>query len=108
MLGELIVAGLTRNGGVLSALTLNVSNVSVDAKAAGRIPEGNFVAVTIRGSGDWGPETTWTPSSEPGPPLESVQAAAAAADAQYLYSRILTDDAGSVTVLMPARRPVDE
>ncbi len=33
MLGELIVAGLARNGGVLAALTLNVSDAVVGARS---------------------------------------------------------------------------
>jgi hypothetical protein len=58
MLGELIVVGLLRNGNVLGELTLNVSNVVVEPASAGPMPAGAFVAVTIRGRGDWSPETT--------------------------------------------------
>ena len=51
MLGELIVVGLLRNGNVLAELTLNVSNVVIEPAAAGPMPAGVFVAVTIRGRG---------------------------------------------------------
>jgi len=101
MLGELIVVGLLRNGDVLGELTLNVSNVVVEPASAGLMPAGAFVAVTIRGRGDWSPETTWPVSATAGSGLESTQAAAQAAGAVYLYSRVLGDDDGSVTVLLP-------
>jgi hypothetical protein len=101
MLREMISAGLVRNNGLLGELTLNVSNVTVERDAAGWIPEGEFVAVTIRGKGDWAPETTWTRSEEADSILESVQLAAAAAGASCLYSRVLDGGEGSVTVLLP-------
>jgi hypothetical protein len=101
MLGELIVVGLLRNGNVLGELTLNVSNVVVEPASAGPMPAGAFVAVTIRGRGDWSPETTWPASATTGSGLESAQAAAHVAGAVYLYSRVLGDDDGSVTVLLP-------
>ncbi len=100
MLGELIVVGLLRNGNVLAELTLNVSNVVIEPAAAGPMPAGVFVAVTIRGRGDWSPEATWAPTTSSAE-LESAQAAAQAAGAVYLYSRVLGDDEGSVTVLLP-------
>jgi hypothetical protein len=55
-LGEMIAAGLVRNGQELSEITLNVSNVTVEPEAAGPMPAGDFVAVTIRSRGDWSPE----------------------------------------------------
>jgi len=100
MLGELIVVGL-RNGHELGELTLNVSNVVVEPASAGPMPAGTFVAVTIRGRGDWSPETTWPASATTGSRVESALAAAQAAGAVYLYSRVLGDDDGSVTVLLP-------
>ena len=94
MLGEMIAAALVQNGGVLATLTLNVSNVVVEAEASGPIPEGEFVAVTIRGGGAW----------ENDGALPDVEQAAAAAGSAYVYSRALGDDEGSVTVLMPVDR----
>jgi hypothetical protein len=93
MLGEMIATGLVRNGGILEELTLNVSNVVVEAEAADPFPEGKFVAVTIRGSGAWGSDRS----------LEAVQQGATAAGSSYLYSRMLSEDEGSVTVLMPVQ-----
>ncbi len=101
MLGELIVVGLLRNGNVLGELTLNVSNVVVEPPAAGPMPAGVFVAITIRGRGDWSPETTWPTPTTSSAELESAKTAARAAGAVYLYSRVLGDDEGSITVLLP-------
>ena len=101
MLGELIVVGLGRNGNVLGELTLNVANVTVEPAAGGSIPKGDFVAVTIRGQGDWAPETTWTAPADVDEILESVKRAAQVAGAAQLYSRVLGPDEGSVTVLLP-------
>jgi hypothetical protein len=108
MLGELIVVGLLRNGGILGELTLNVSNVVVEPAAAGALPSGEFVAVTIRGQGDWKPETSWTAPARPGAVLRSAQEAAAKAGALHLYSRVLGDDEGSVTVLLPRQDQPDD
>ena len=98
LLGELIAAGLVRNGRQLGALTLNVANVTVPPEAADPIPAGDFVAVTIRGAGDWVPEATWPGDGAFVSP--ELPAAAAAAGAAYGYSRVLTDG-GSVTMLLP-------
>jgi hypothetical protein len=95
MLGELIAVALARNGGVLEAVTLNVSNVVVEPDAAGPLPIGQHVAVTVSGDGDWNPETTW-----PALVSDAVASAAAAADAVGGYSRALPES-GSVTVLFP-------
>jgi hypothetical protein len=102
-LGEMIAAGLVRNGHVLSEITLNVSNVTVEPTAAGPMPAGDFVAVTIKSRGDWGPETTWEPSAKLSGAFVSrdLEAALAAADAAWAYTRKLGSNAGSVTVLYP-------
>jgi hypothetical protein len=99
LLGELIAAGLVRNGQDLGGLTLNVANVTVPAEAADPIPAGDFVAVTIRGAGDWSPEASW-PRGD-GFVSADLPGAAAAAGAAYGYSRVLADGGGSVTVLVP-------
>jgi hypothetical protein len=100
LLGEMIAAALVRNGGDLSEITLNVSNVTVEPEAAGSIPEGEFVALTIRSSGDWQPEVTWLPRTAGELPLVNteIEAAAVAGRAAYGYSRVLPGGAGSVTV----------
>jgi hypothetical protein len=92
LLGEMISAALVRNGGALGEVTLNVSNVVVEAEAAGLLPEGAHVAVTIAGAGDW-PESVW-----PRLVNDEIAAAAASAGAVSGYSRAL-GDSGSVTVL---------
>jgi hypothetical protein len=99
LLGELIAAGLVRNGQDLGGLTLNVANVTVPAEAADPIPAGDFVAVTIRGAGDWSPEASW-PRDERFVSTD-LPGAAAAAGAAYGYSRAFDDRSGSVTVLVP-------
>ena len=50
LLGELIALGLGR-GNELDGLTLNVANVVVEPDdEEGSVPEGEFVAITVRGS----------------------------------------------------------
>jgi hypothetical protein len=65
LLGEMISATLARNGQELAEVTLNVSNVTVAPGAAGPVPDGDFVAITIHSAGDWTPETSWRPDAEP-------------------------------------------
>jgi hypothetical protein len=101
LLGELIAAGLVRNGQDLGALTLNVSNLTVPPEAADPIPAGDFVAVTIRGAGDWSPEASWPRDGTFVSP--ELTAAAAPALAAYGYTRVLADG-GSVTILVPRMR----
>jgi hypothetical protein len=101
LLGEMIVAGLTR-GNELGDLTLSFSNVVVEPSAADPMPEGELVAVTIRGSGDWTPELTWDrrTGSSPGPFVTSdLEAAAARSDAVFGYVRRTGPDDGSITAL---------
>ena len=98
LLDELIAAGLVRNGHALAGLTLNVSNVTVVPEAADPIPAGDFVAVTIRGAGDWSPEATWPGAGAFVAP--ELPAAAGAAGAAYGYTRVLAVG-GSVTMLVP-------
>ena len=102
LLGEMIAAGLVRNGQELGEITLNVSNVTVEPEAAGPVPAGDFVAVTIRSGGDWSPETTWDPAAEHDGFLVSrdVEAALSRASAAWAYTRQLGEE-GSVTVFFP-------
>jgi hypothetical protein len=104
LLGEMIAAGLVRNGQELGEITLNVSNVTVEASAAGPMPMGEFVAVTIRSSGDWSPEATWDPAAPHDGSLVSsnLEAALTAASAAWAYARDLGGE-GSVTVLYTRR-----
>jgi hypothetical protein len=99
LLGEMIAAGLARNGGDLPSIVLNVSNVAVTREAADPIPPGDFVAITIRGRGDWSPELARQPLPNGDPPLVNadLEAAAGAAGAAYCYTRVLAPGEGSVT-----------
>jgi hypothetical protein len=103
-LGEMIAAGLVRNGQELGEITLNVSNVVVEESAAGPMPMGEFVAVTIRSGGDWSPEATWDPAAPRDGSLVSsdLEAALTVASAAWAYTRDLGGE-GSVTVLYPRR-----
>jgi len=90
-LGELIAAGLFRNGNDLSRLVLNVANV-VDED------EAHYVALSIRGPGEWSPEVAWTPGSEVVLAGNYLTAAAAEAGAVRGYTRDLGDGSGAVTL----------
>jgi len=100
LLGELIALELGR-GNELAGLTLNVANVVVEQdEEDGSIPEGEFVAITVRGGGTWD-DDTWRPGTELSTDaLREVVPAAEAAGAVYVYSRNLGDE-GSVTVFLP-------
>jgi hypothetical protein len=84
------------------------STLTVEADGPAGLAPGDFVAVTVRGRGDWSPETEWRPASTATSPLVTpdLDAAAEAAGAAYGYSRVLGDGEGSVTVFF-ARSPVE-
>jgi hypothetical protein len=100
MLGELIVVGLLHHD-VLAELTLNASNVTAGDDPPDGVATGDYVAITIRGAGGWGPEVAWTRASPE--PLWSVDldAALRAASAAFAYLRRLGDDEGSIAVWIP-------
>ena len=103
MLGEMIALGLGR-GTELADLTLNISNVTVDPDAEDdegeAIPEGDYVAITIRGAGVW-EDHLWRAGQGPTTGLlVNVGPAANAAGAVYAYTRNLGSE-GSVTALLP-------
>lgn len=104
LLGELIAAGLARNGLQLAALQLGVANIDVEPGASGSLPGGSHVGVSISGTGDW-PDGTWSPSNPAELLNADVTGALAAAGAAYAYTRRLGDDAGSVTALFRRARP---
>jgi hypothetical protein len=104
LLGELIALGLGR-GNELTDLTLNVANVVVEPDDEdGSIPEGEFVAITLRGAGTW-EDDSWRPGIEPtSASLRQLGPAAAEAGAVHAYERNLGAE-GSVTVFLPRLQP---
>jgi hypothetical protein len=61
LLGEMIAAGLSK-GTPLGELTLNASNVVVEpdpGEESQSPPAGDYVAITVSGDSDFGPEDTW-------------------------------------------------
>jgi hypothetical protein len=104
MLGELLVVGLGR-GIELEDLVLSASNVTAepepDEEERPWLEPGDYVAVTVRGRGDWGAEDLWRAGEGPTRGvLVNAGPAADAAGAMLAYSRNLGED-GSVTVLIP-------
>jgi len=104
LLGEMIAAALA-GGGVLSALTLNASNVSVDLAddpddAGSGPPQGEFVAITISGATDLGPDGSWNPGrSSSVALLNRLTDRLAVAGARYAYVRRVPPT-GSITVFL--------
>lgn len=99
----MIARGLTR-GNELADLTLNANNVTIDHDD-GPAAQGDYVALTIRGDGDWSPEQRWPLAEDDAGPFVStdLHAAAAAADPQLAYTRVLgVHGGGSITVFFPA------
>ena len=107
MLGEMIALGLGR-GTELADLTLNISNVTVDPDAEDdegeAIPDGDYVAVTVRGAGAWEDDLWRAGRGAATGLLGSVGTAAGAAGAVYAYTRNLGSE-GSVTALLPRLVP---
>jgi hypothetical protein len=101
MLGEMIVVGLGR-GNELADLVLNASNVTVEPDEEGdQIPPGDYVALTVRGAGDWEADDVWRAGEGPTRGLlVNVGPAADAAGAVYAYTRNLGGE-GAVTVFLP-------
>ena len=52
MLGEMIVVGLLHHN-VLAELTLNASNVTVGDDGPDGVGSGDYVAISIKGPGEW-------------------------------------------------------
>ena len=101
MLGEMIVIGLGR-GNELGELVLNAANVTVEPDdEESSIPPGDYVAITIRGAGDWEADDVWRAGEGPTRGLlENVGPAADEAGAAFVYTRNLGDE-GSVAAFLP-------
>lgn len=109
LLDEMIAAAL-RGGTSLGDLTLNASNVVVepseDAEGLGPAP-GEYVAITIRGPVDLGPDDTWPSSASPRPGLLSrLHPGLEVVGARFAYVRRIPPQ-GSVTVFFSRRAPAD-
>jgi hypothetical protein len=105
MLGEMIVIGLGR-GNELGDLVLAASNVTAeeDADEESRLEPGDYVALTVRGAGDWERDDVWRAGEGPTRGLLcNVGPAADEAGAVYAYTRNLGRE-GSVTVFLPRLR----
>jgi hypothetical protein len=108
MLGEMIVIGLNR-GNDLADLVLAAANVTVeperdDEKA--RLAPGDYVALTVRGAGDWETDDVWWAGEGPTRGLlASVGPAADEAGAVFAYTRNLGGE-GSVTAFLPRLQTV--
>ena len=112
LLGEMIAAGLS-GGAELGALTLNVSNVVVEAPededcVESRGPlSGRYVAVTVSGQTDLGPDSTWKAGDASASGLLGrLTDRLVTAGARYAYVRRIPPT-GSVTVFLP-RLALDE
>lgn len=104
LLGEMIAAGLVKNGGSLEATTLNIANVTVEPDDESSVPAGDFVALTVHCAGDWSPETVWRETSgNRGEPFVTadLQRAALESGAAYGYTRVLAEGYGSLTMFLP-------
>jgi hypothetical protein len=115
LLGEMIGAALS-HGVALADLTLNVSNVVVDASGdeddtVDPTP-GEYVAVTVVGAVDLGPDGSWVPASSSwvpalagtsqsrSPLLARLHDRLVTAGVVYAYVRWLPPQ-GSITVFLP-------
>jgi len=98
LLGEMIAAGLSTGAG-LGELTLNASNIVVepveDDSSCPREPlPGEYVAITVKGPTDFGPDGTWSAGSERASGiLARLRERLKTAGAQYAYVRRLQPEA---------------
>jgi hypothetical protein len=94
--GELLSAALVR-GTQLEDIGLAASNVVV---GEGTVPApGDYVALSVDGAGDWGPEVLWDPAAREVLLNADVDAAARAVGVRWAYTRA-GSDRGSVTLFL--------
>jgi hypothetical protein len=106
LLGEMIAAGLGK-GTPLAELTLNASNVVVEpspddgGEAAAPLP-GEYIAITVSGVADFGPEARWprTDGKRDKGLLDRLSSALETAGARFAYLRRIGEQ-GSFTVFLP-------
>jgi hypothetical protein len=106
LLGEMIAAALGK-GTPLAELTLNASNVVVEPSAddcgepaAPPLP-GEYVAITVSGIADFGPDATWTQADRKrtNELLDRLSSSLETAGAPFAYVRRIGDH-GSFTVFL--------
>jgi hypothetical protein len=99
LLGEMISFALQRSPDV-SALTLNVANVVVDLHSTRHeMPAGEYLAVTVRGTGPGTPELVWRPNAPlTFGPFGDLDKAALKSRAVWVHSRNLGEE-GSITAV---------
>jgi hypothetical protein len=107
LLGEMIAAALV-GGSPLSDLTLNVSNVVVEPEETpceadqghGPTP-GEYVAVTVKGTTDFGPDDSWLPGEAAATGLLGrLRGRLTASGARHAYIRRVPPE-GSITAFLP-------
>ena len=109
LLGEMIAAALSK-GAPLGELTLNASNVvverPVDAEGEPMLPlPGEYVALTVSGDTDFGPDGVWPASPDRLTGLlERLADRLVVAGARFAYIRRLPA-LGSLTVFFPRAGP---
>lgn len=104
LLGEMIASGLAK-GAELASLTLSAANIVVEKPVDEEDePEpGEYVALTVRGAGDWGPDGTWPAAGAPRSPwLDHMNERLQIAGAVYAYVRNFASDS-SVTIFLRRR-----
>jgi hypothetical protein len=111
MLGEMIAAALG-GGTPLDELTLNASNIVVDPPDDGEASEvprpGEYVAITVRGVTDLGPDDSWHPAAPYRPGLLfRLHDRLEVAGARYAYIRRIPPQ-GSITVFFSRLTPAQE
>jgi hypothetical protein len=108
LLDEVLAAALT-NGTPPEELTLNASNIVVEPPEDGEEPgvprPAEYVALTVRGPINLGPDDTWRPSERHGPGLLGrLHPHLERAAARFAYVRRIPPE-GSFTVFFSRRVP---
>jgi hypothetical protein len=105
---ELMIVAALGRGTDRADVVLRTNNVTVeyddddedDEDEAVGPPQGDFVAISILGQGNWEPEIHWGPRRDaPRLVSDDLDAAARAAGVPYAYTRSMPDG-GSVTVFL--------
>jgi len=98
----LVDALVDASGQQAAELTIGLSNVVIDQSAADeRMPEGEYVALTVSSDSAWARDDRWPGSDQrPNGFFAPLQGALISAGARTAYSRLI-GDGSSVTVLFP-------